>query len=71
LLTWSSPERNAAVVALAKSTVEKEGEIEIDEDAKVSEASDVTENGAYVQAWVWIPFAETSLTKADPYAVPF
>jgi hypothetical protein len=37
-------------VAAAKKW-EKEGEIEIDSDAEVSRSAD---NGAYVQAWVWI-----------------
>ena len=33
---------------------------EIDDDAKVSEGED---NGAYVQAWVWVPFEGTPLDK--------
>lgn len=34
----------------AKTKWESEGECEIDNDATVS----VSENGAYVQAWVWV-----------------
>ena len=50
----------ANVVHLAKSTREREGDIEIDDDAVVSDGDD---NGAYVQAWVWIPFSGTDLDK--------
>jgi len=35
---------------LAKEVWDREGETEIDDDAVVS----VSENGAYVQAWVWV-----------------
>ena len=35
----------------AKEKWEREGEIEIDDEAVVSVSSD---NGAYVQAWVWV-----------------
>lgn len=34
--------------------VSGDGEIEIDDDAEVSIA-EVNPNGAYIQAWVWIP----------------
>ncbi len=37
--------------AAAKATYHKDGEIEIDEEATVSFGDD---NGAYVQAWVWV-----------------
>lgn len=36
------------------------GDLEIDDDAKVSEGDD---NGAYVQAWVWVSFDGTTLDK--------
>lgn len=36
----------------AKELYHEEGEIEIDETAQVSISS---EEGAYVQAWVWVP----------------
>lgn len=35
----------------AKSQYHSEGQVEIDDDALVSES----EEGAYVQAWVWVP----------------
>jgi len=45
---------------LAKAQHEVEGELEIDANAVVSEGDD---NGAYVQAWVWVDFAGTELDK--------
>ncbi len=54
--------RDEVIRALAKLTLEKEGELEIDDDAVVSESD---ENGAYVQAWAWVSFSGTPLTK-DP-----
>jgi hypothetical protein len=41
-----------------------DGELEIDDNALVSHGDD---NGAYVQAWVWVGFAGTKLDK-DPSA---
>lgn len=35
---------------------------EIDTDAEINESAD---NGAYVQAWVWVSFAGTELDKED------
>lgn len=60
-------EREPAIRALAKEQVEVEGELEIDDDAVVSEGDD---NGAYVQAWVWVRFDGTKLDKEAlcPYA---
>ena len=40
--------------------LEREGELEFDESAVVSEGDD---NGAYVQAWVWVSFEGTHLDK--------
>lgn len=37
-----------------------DGQLEIDKEALVSEGSD---NGAYVQAWVWVSFEGTKLDK--------
>ena len=45
---------------LAKTTLEKDGELEIDDNAVISESDD---NGAYVQAWVWIDFDGTQFDK--------
>lgn len=40
--------------AAAKRLKEREGELEIDPGAKVSRAEGDDEQGAYVQAWVWV-----------------
>lgn len=50
------------IVALAKEQHEIEGKCEIDDNATVSEGSD---NGAYVQAWVWVSFEDTELSKSE------
>lgn len=39
--------------AAAKRLHEREGELEIDDEATVSHGDDA--QGAYVQAWVWVP----------------
>ncbi|HEY5177871.1 MAG TPA: hypothetical protein VII95_20140 [Terriglobales bacterium] len=39
----------------AKELYHQEGEIEVDNNARVSFGDD---NGAYVQAWVWVPSKE-------------
>jgi len=49
--------RLKAIRALADQCFGDEGLIEIDDNAKVSElATSENENGAYVQAWVWVDF---------------
>jgi len=40
---------------MAKALYQEEGRIEIDDNAKISRG---TEDGAYVQAWVWVEFEE-------------
>ena len=45
---------------MADAKLGKDGELEFDSDAKVSEGED---NGAYVQAWAWISFVGTDLDK--------
>jgi hypothetical protein len=42
---------NAEYIRLAREQHQKDGEIEIDDDAGVSRGADP---GAYVQAWVWV-----------------
>jgi hypothetical protein len=56
------PDREAEILELAGEQWAEEGQVEIDSDAKVSEGND---NGAYVQAWVWVDFAGTDLDKED------
>lgn len=41
---------------LAGQQYGREGECEIDDDAVISRGED---NGAYVQAWVWVEYPET------------
>ncbi len=42
-------------IALAREQWHKEGEVEIDDNAKVSLSEDQSSiRGAYVQAWVWV-----------------
>jgi hypothetical protein len=53
-------DRTQAIRKHAQATLAREGELEIDENALLSEGDD---NGAYVQAWVWLPFAETPWDK--------
>ena len=55
-------EYHERVRALARDKFEREGELEIDNNAVVSDGDD---NGAYVQAWVWVPFDGTELDKED------
>ena len=52
--------RRRELLDLARDRLERDGEIEFDDDAKVSESED---NGAYVQAWLWVSFAGTQFDK--------
>jgi hypothetical protein len=52
-------DRDARIVALAQAQA-RDGELEIDEGAVVSEGDD---NGAYVSAWLWVDFADTEFDK--------
>ena len=42
---------NAQYVATARRLYHDDGEIEVDDNAKVSRGAD---DGVYVQAWVWV-----------------
>ena len=53
-------ERITAIRNMARTRYSCEGETEIDRNAKVSEGDD---NGAYVQAWVWVDFTNTKLCR--------
>jgi hypothetical protein len=52
--------RRAGIIELARNEHQKDGEVEIDDDARLSEGTD---NGCYVQAWVWVSFAGTEYDK--------
>jgi len=51
------------MIAAAQSLYQSEGEIEIDDNAKVSKAEGNPDNGAFVQAWVWVSGEEA---KSEP-----
>lgn len=55
--------RHKAIIELARNEHEHDGEVEIDDDAKLSEADDNPDNGCYVQAWVWVSFGGTPYDK--------
>ena len=61
--TLEKEERVQAIIKMAKDEHEIEGEVEIDDNAVVSEGDD---NGAYVAAWVWVSFCDTPLDKEPP-----
>ena len=52
--------RREQIVEMAIGTLAREGAIEFDDDAIVSEGSD---NGAYVEGWIWLSFSGTPLDK--------
>ena len=53
----STPGRQASVdeIERARTLYEREGEIEIDDDARVSETEGHPDGGFYISAWVWVP----------------
>jgi hypothetical protein len=60
-VSWKeTKKRKQAIRELAKEKHHREGELEIDDYSMVSEGDD---NGAYVQAWVWVSFDGTKLDK--------
>jgi hypothetical protein len=55
------PSRRKKILELASQSQKlRDGELELDDNAKVSEGDD---NGAYVQVWMWVPFDGTPLDK--------
>lgn len=54
-------ERELAYIARAQEQ-SAEGEIEVDDDALVSEGCD---DGAYVQAWIWVSATDAGLEPLD------
>ena len=53
-------DRRQEIVELARNEHQKYGEVEIDDNAQLSEGND---NGCYVQAWVWVSFEGTRFDK--------
>jgi hypothetical protein len=52
--------RREQIVEMARESLGREGAIEFDDDAVVSEGSD---NGAYVEGWIWLSFSGSPLDK--------
>lgn len=52
--------RRRAILELARKHHEEDGQVEIDDNAQLSEGND---NGCYVQAWVWVDFNDTPFDK--------
>jgi len=55
--------RRQKILELGRRTLPREGELEFDDDAIVSEGDN---NGAYLQGWAWVDFAGTNLDKHQP-----
>ena len=53
--------RREQIVEMARESLGREGAIEFDDDAVVSEGSD---NGAYVEGWIWVDFEGTPDRKS-------
>lgn len=53
-------ERHRRIVLIAQDRRSTDTDVDIDIVARVSEGDD---NGAYVQAWVWVDFAGTEFDK--------
>ena len=49
---------DAQFLARAQEEYQKDGEVEFDDDAEVSQSRIPGNEGAYVQAWVWVEFPE-------------
>lgn len=52
------------MIAAARGQYQTEGEIEIDDNAKLSRAEGNPDDGAFVQAWVWVSDEEASQEPA-------
>jgi hypothetical protein len=57
---FKDPPHAEMVRKWAKELHQEDGEVEIDDDAALSEGDD---NGTYVAAWVWVSYAGTELDK--------
>jgi hypothetical protein len=55
-------DRRLEIVELARNEHQRDGEVEIDDNAQLSEGTD---NGCYVAAWVWVSFASTPFDKDE------
>jgi hypothetical protein len=71
------PERERQIIELAQERWDggsghySDGDINLDDNAIISDNDDPNENGCYVEAWVWVRFDGTPLDKtATAPAVP-
>lgn len=67
-LSREAEERRVALVAMADDAHSDEGAVEVDDCAQVSElpvGDPGKENGAYVQAWVWVSFEGTPFDESE------
>ena len=53
-------DRRLEIIEMARQERQSEGAVEIDDNAQLSEGTD---NGCYVQAWVWVDFAGTQFDR--------
>ena len=62
----SKKSREVLIRSMAESKYGSEGYIEVDDNAVISEPKfeKGESGGAYVQAWVWVDFADTLLDKS-------
>jgi hypothetical protein len=60
LIDPAAEARRVAIVKMARDEHYCGGEVEVDDNALLSEGDD---NGTYVQAWVWVGFAGTEFDK--------
>lgn len=58
----TTTERDELIRQLASDKYGRDGDLEFDANATVSEGDD---NGAYVQAWKWVSFSGTDLDKKN------
>lgn len=57
---FEAEERRNEIIKLAREQHHREGVIEIDDEACLSEGTD---NGCYIAAWVWVYFTGTKMDK--------
>ena len=56
---------DAQFLARAQEQYQKDGEVEFDDGAKVSQSRSMDGAGAYVQAWVWVEFPEEESNEPE------
>jgi hypothetical protein len=59
-------QRREAIIMFAWEKHHRDGEVEIDLTDDEKDVSEGNDNGAYVRAWVWVDFSDTTLCKIKP-----